>query len=115
VRWKKRDYRIFKKTTSADGSWYYMSWKEGKRDPINLQTPELSTAEVKLKLLLEAMHDGKLAKMRAVPEGRADASTPLVLVEKYLEKYELTATGTNTPQNPPAPGDASPLHSPARR
>src|ERR1700761_7803652 len=103
IRWKGRDYRMYKKQPKPSATWYY-SWYEGThRQMLNLQSPDRNTAEATLKLFLEGQGKGLLSQMRAVLDGTA-AITPAgserldVPLDEFLTLYEETPTGANTPE-----------------
>lgn len=106
VRWKGRDYRIFKKQPHAGATYYYEFYQGSDRERVNLQTPDRSTAETTLKLFLEGQSRGLVAQMRALLAGHAIVTTqdqPAIggdiQVEKYLNLFENTPTGNNHPES----------------
>lgn len=107
VRWKGRNYRIYKKQAKNSATWYYSWYEHERRQMLNLETPTQGTAEITLKTFLEGQQRGLAGQMRALLEGSAaavainkserpeDAGPAL---DRYLSLYESTPTGASAPE-----------------
>lgn len=95
-------YRVYKKRTDPSAPWYYQYQIAGRRFPTRLDTPTLSSAIDKAKLIIIAHNKGRLeelAKIRALLSGKpvADPAAPqCAAIESYLKFYEETPSGRNS-------------------
>ena len=95
-----RRYRVFKRVPGGEGNWYFYFEKSKKRWLTSLRTNCPKTAVEKAKLMIEAEFKGQMEEMRALITGREPKpSVDYCPVARYLELYESTATGENTPDS----------------
>lgn len=100
VRWKGREYRIYKKQPHSSATWYYSWYEQNKRKMLNLKTCDRATAEATLKTYLDGQIKGRAEQMKAVIAGAGVQATSERLdvpLDRLLEIYRNTPTGANSP------------------